>query len=524
MRKPGVSHGTRNMVVPCRSGAFGSVRASMKNSLPTLALAMKHFSPLRIHSSPWRSALSLRPASGWSGGSRLSEPALGSLIPLPSRKVSSSRNGLRNRRFCSSLQAAAIRWLHFQHWLKVFEMALSALASSAMTSAWVTKSVPWPPHSLGTAMVRKPSLEPFLMMSQSKVARGSSISSRSSEIGRISSSANLRAVICQARCSLLRVKSMTPALSSFRGENGGGSRRPAIARQRLGDAQLCLARPRAGVEADAGIVHVFLQRHIAHHAHGAETFRRVLDGAVDRLRREYAGDGGERQIGEAALGDGVRMVRCPRRLPNGGARNLEPHRDLAELCSDRLMLDDATAALHAQLRIVERGLVGGAADPEIERGRLRDAAARLVEKRGVRGETILGRHAAILEHQRAAGAVLPARVRLPWRHGQAGRMARHEQRADDVVPKARPHHEQRRLRSADDAVLAATDDPGIARAHRGGGKARLVRLRPVIVDAECSVALPLVLGKREVMAVVGEERGQEARTLLLRHQAIEPHM
>ena len=42
-----------------------------------------------------------------------------------------------------------------------------------MTSAWVTKSVPWPPHSFGTAIVRKPSFEPFLMISQSKVSRGS---------------------------------------------------------------------------------------------------------------------------------------------------------------------------------------------------------------------------------------------------------------------------------------------------------------------------------------------------------------
>src|SRR5207247_3560525 len=121
--------------------------------------AMKHFSPLRIQWSPWRSALSLRPALGFSDGSRLSEPALGSLMPLPSRNVSSSRKGLRNRRFCSSLQAAAIRWLHFQHWLKVFEIALSPLASSAMTSACVTKSVPCPPHSLDTAMVRNRSEE-----------------------------------------------------------------------------------------------------------------------------------------------------------------------------------------------------------------------------------------------------------------------------------------------------------------------------------------------------------------------------
>ena len=86
----------------------------------------------------------------------------------------------------------------------------------------MTKSVPCPPHSLGTAMVRKPSLEPFLMISQSKVARGSAISSRSSEIGRISSRANLRAFICQARCSSVSEKSMTVHLrwNSFGRERG----------------------------------------------------------------------------------------------------------------------------------------------------------------------------------------------------------------------------------------------------------------------------------------------------------------
>src|SRR5262245_65978878 len=330
MRKPGVSRGTRNIVVPCRSGALGSVRASMKNSLPTLALAMKHFSPLRIQWSPCRSALSLSPALGSSGGSRLSEPALGSLMPLPSRNVSSSRNGLRKRRFCSSLQAAAMRWLHFQHWLKVLEMALAPLASSAITSVCVTKSVPCPPHSLGTAMVRKPSLEPFLMISQSNVARGSSMSSRSREIGRISSSANLRAVICQARCSLLRVKSMAPALSLF-GRECGGACRPAIAGQSLGDVQLRLAVARAGMQADERVVHVLLQRHVPHPAHGPEAFRRVLGGAVDRFGGEHGGDGGQRQVGKAAIGERVRVVRRPGRLPNGGARDFEPYRDLGEL-------------------------------------------------------------------------------------------------------------------------------------------------------------------------------------------------
>ncbi len=46
-------------------------------------------------------------------------------------------------------------------------MALSPRASSAITSACDTKSAPGPPHSLGTASVRKPSFEPFSMMSQS---------------------------------------------------------------------------------------------------------------------------------------------------------------------------------------------------------------------------------------------------------------------------------------------------------------------------------------------------------------------
>src|SRR3977135_3055319 len=188
--------------------------------------------------------------------------------------------------------------------MNVFEMALSALASSAMTSACVTKSVPWPPHSLGRAMVRKPSFEPFLTISQSKVSRGSEISSRSSEIGRISSSANLRAVICQARCSLLRVKSMivsltvclTVSLGSFGRERERGA---PIARQGLGDAQFRLAVTRTGMQANECVVHVFLQRHVLHHAHGAEAFRGVLGGVVDRVRHERFGNGAKRQGGKA---------------------------------------------------------------------------------------------------------------------------------------------------------------------------------------------------------------------------------
>ena len=48
--------------------------------------------------------------------------------------------------------------------------------------------------------------------------------------------------------------------------------------------------PVAGMQADQRIVHVFLQRHVTHHAHGAEAFGGVLGGVVDRLRREHFGD------------------------------------------------------------------------------------------------------------------------------------------------------------------------------------------------------------------------------------------
>ena len=123
----------------------------------------------------------------------------------------------------------------------------------------------------------------------------------------------------------------------------------------------------AGMQADQRIVHVFLQRHVTHHAHGAEALRGVLGGMVDRLRREHLGDARKRQIGQAAVGECFRMVASPRRLPDGGARDLEPDGDLGELGSDRLVLDDAASALYAQLRVVERRLVGSAADAEVER-------------------------------------------------------------------------------------------------------------------------------------------------------------
>jgi len=75
----------------------------------------------------------------------------------------------------------------------------------------------------------------------------------------------------------------------------------------------------------------------------APKLRRVLR-AVDRLRGEHGGDGGEAQVRKAAIGrtrlDGPK----PRPPANGGARDFEPDRDLGELGADyvlqRLCSDD----------------------------------------------------------------------------------------------------------------------------------------------------------------------------------------
>src|ERR1019366_1568226 len=116
---------------------------------------------------------------------------------------------------------------------------------------------------------------------------------------------------------------------------------------------------------DAGVVAVFLQRHVAHHAHGAEYFRRILGGFHHDLGGEHLRDGLQRQVGQAAVGDGLRMIGGPGRLPDGGARDLQPDRDLGQFGGDRLMLDEWAAALHAQMGVVERGFIRGAAMPRL---------------------------------------------------------------------------------------------------------------------------------------------------------------
>src|SRR5262245_21028790 len=99
------------------------------------------------------------------------------------------------------------------------------------------------------------------------------------------------------------------------------------------------------------------------------------------------------------------MIGGKGRLPDRGARNFEPDQDVGKLAADRLMLYQPPAALHAQLRVVERGLVGGAADAEVERLCQRNAAAGIGN---ARADEVFGSHAAISERHLAAGAVAPA--------------------------------------------------------------------------------------------------------------------
>ena len=71
----------------------------------------------------------------------------------------------------------------------------------------------------------------------------------------------------------------------------------------------------------------------------------------------------------------------PGRAPDRGAGDVEPHRDLGEFRADRLVLDDAAAALDAKPGVFQRGLVGGAADAEVERLGERGGAAGVGRRR-----------------------------------------------------------------------------------------------------------------------------------------------
>ena len=94
MRKPGVSLGTRNMVVPCLSGTVEIRTDVEEEQLAHRRVCDKGLLAVEDPLVAVALALELQPGLGISsGGNRLSEPAVGSVMPLPSRKVSSARNG-----------------------------------------------------------------------------------------------------------------------------------------------------------------------------------------------------------------------------------------------------------------------------------------------------------------------------------------------------------------------------------------------------------------------------------------------
>ena len=137
---------------------------------------MKHFSPFRIHSSPL--ALGAQPQAGL-GIVVGRQAVVGAGVRLGDALAEHERV-VREERLEEALLLLVGAGCRDQ--VAPFPVLAEglgdravALASSAITSACVTKSVPWPPHSFGTASVRKPSFEPFLMMSQSQVSRGSAI-------------------------------------------------------------------------------------------------------------------------------------------------------------------------------------------------------------------------------------------------------------------------------------------------------------------------------------------------------------
>src|ERR1700732_4018821 len=129
------------------------------------------------------------------------------------------------------------------------------------------------------------------------------------------------------------------------------------------------------------------------------------------------------------------MVGCPGSLPYRGARDLQPDGNVRELCSDRLLLDDAAPALPAQLRIVEGRLIRGSPYPQIERKILRHAPPEL---EGERSSVVEPKHMirwdlAVLERDAAGRAMLPSPASIAGLHAQPGRIARHQHCARHVL-------------------------------------------------------------------------------------------
>src|SRR5262245_12896109 len=105
------------------------------------------------------------------------------------------------------------------------------------------------------------------------------------------------------------------------------------------------------------------------------------------------------------------MIRRPGRLPDRGTSHFQPDRNFGKLGSDRLMFDERSSSLHAQVRKIECGFVGCTTYSEIQRLEQRHSVAQDIDASQQRcrivAEKIAGRHPAIFEGHIATTTMRP---------------------------------------------------------------------------------------------------------------------
>src|SRR5262245_44074062 len=105
------------------------------------------------------------------------------------------------------------------------------------------------------------------------------------------------------------------------------------------------------------------------------------------------------------------MIRRPGRLPDRGTSDFQPDRDFGKLGSDRLMFDERSPSLHAQVRKIECSFVRCTTYSEVQRLVQRHSVAQDIGASQQRGrivaEKIAGRHSAIFEGDIATTTMRP---------------------------------------------------------------------------------------------------------------------
>ena len=178
-----------------------------------------------------------------------------------------------------------------------------------------------------------------------------------------------------------------------------------------------------------------------------------------------------RQVSDAAVGDGFRMVGHPGRLPGQAARGLDLDRHIGEFHADGLMFNDVASTLPTHFGVVDRRLVGRTGDTDVDRRHLHYTASGDTgmehAMRDVRGQHIVFRNLAVFECHRGHCAVVPARAfalgaecRQEFTNRQARRGPRQQQRQRAVTAgHLGLHHEQSGHRRIGDKRCIAADHP-----------------------------------------------------------------